>query len=151
MNAEQKQEYTRKISKANRTGIIVITFEIALDYLKEAEGISSKEDPQGFRLALKHASKCVEQLRACLNYDYHISLLLFRLYNYSLECIRRADYTLDASALEQPEKILKKLHDSFEKVQKEDASPAMMSGVQEVYDGLTYNAKGTTNTSMFRP
>ena len=152
MNSEQKQDYTRRITQANRTGIIVITYEKALDYLREARDASSLDDGgRECRLALKRASRCVEQLLSSLNYDYDISLYLFRLYNYVLEWIRRADYSLDMEHLAWPEKILHSLRESFEKAAQQDTSGPMMGGAEEVYDGLTYNAKGRTNTSIASP
>ncbi len=148
MKADQKQEYTLKITQANRTGIIVVVYEIALSYLQDAKEALRQENPEAYRLELKHASKCIEHLLSALNYEYSISLNLFRLYNYILECIRKADYTLEAKELEEPEKILQTLHDAFKEAAKQDTSAPMMTGAHEVYDGLTYNAKGRTNTSV---
>ncbi len=150
MKPELKQEYTRRISQASRTGIIVITYEIALGYLQDARGEAEKNDKEACRLELKHAAKCVEQLRSVLNCDYDIALNLMRLYDYVLECFRQADYSLDMSHLDEPEKILRKLQSAFAKIQEEDSSGPMMSGADEVYDGLTYNARGKTNTNTMR-
>ena len=36
MTDEMKQDFTRRITAANRTEMVVITYEIALEYLKEA-------------------------------------------------------------------------------------------------------------------
>ena len=150
MTPELKQEYTRRITSANRTGIIVITYEIALGYLSDSKEAAKSGDTEGCRVQLKNACRCVEQLLAALNFDYALSLYLMRIYNYVLECIRKVSYSMDIGGLEEPEKILKRLKSSFEEVARSDDSPPMMSGADEVYDGLTYNARGKTNINTVR-
>ena len=150
MTPEMKQEYTRRITSANRTGIIVITYEIALGYLSDSRDAAKEGNDGECRTQLRNASRCVEQLLSVLNFDYALSLYLMRIYNYVLECTRKVSYSMDISGLEEPEKILKKLKSSFEEVAKTDSSAPMMSGADEVYDGLTYNARGKTNINTVR-
>ena len=150
MTPELKQEYTRRITSANRTGIIVITYEIALGYLSDSREAADEGNTDECRIRLKNAARCIEQLLAALNFDYGLSLYLMRIYNYILECIRKVSYSLDVSGLNEPEKILKKLKSSFEEVAKTDTSTPMMNGADEVYDGLTYNARGKTNINTVR-
>ena len=150
MTPEMKQEYTRRITASNRTGIIVITYEIALGYLSDAKEEAGKGNKEKCRTELKNATRCVEQLLMVLNYDYAISLNLMRIYQYILECIRQASYSMDMEKLDEPVSILKRLKNSFEEVAKTDTSAPMMSGADEVYDGLTYNAKGRTNQNTVR-
>ncbi len=150
MTPELKQEYTRRITSANRTGIIVITYEIALGYLDDSREAAKAGNKEECRRELKNASRCVEQLLAALNYDYVISVNLMRIYNYVLECIRKVSCSMDVSGLDEPESILRRLLASFEEVAKTDNSPPMMNPADEVYDGLTYNAKGRTNINTVR-
>lgn len=150
MTPELKQEFTRRITSANRTGIIVITYEIALGYLRDSRDAAKEGDKETCRRELRNASRCVEQLLAALNYDYVISINLMRIYNYVLECIRKVSCSMDVSGLDEPESILRRLLSSFEEVAKTDDSPPMMKPADEVYDGLTYNAKGRTNINTVR-
>lgn len=151
MTPERKQEYTRRITQANRTEIIVITYEIALDYIADAQKLLQSENVEGCRQELVHAAKCVEQLLYALDYKYPLSYNLLRLYNYMLECIRKASYKKDQKYLTEPVKMLKTLHGSFEKAAASDTSGPMMGGADEVYEGLTYNAHGKNCTSTMRP
>ncbi len=151
MTPEKKQEYTTRITSANRTGIIVITYELALGYLQDARSAAQNDSREECRKELRNASRCVEQLLSVLNYDYMISLYLMRIYNYVLECIRQASYSVDMNKLDEPESILGRLKKSFEEVEKTDTSGPMMNGADEVYDGLTYNAKGKTNLNTLKP
>ncbi len=144
MTEERKQEYTRKITQANRTGIIVLTYEMALDYIHDAR---EAENSQERTAAIRRAKRCVSQLHAVLNYDYELSFVLMRLYNYVNECLGKAQMKQDDAFFEEPEKILRKLHDAFAEAAKSDDSEAMMKNAEEVYSGLTYGPGGM-NTSL---
>ena len=151
MTPEKKQEYTRRITQANRTGIIAITYEIALGYMESARGEMAAGNTSGYRIELERAEKCIEQLLLALDHKYAISGNLMRIYNYNLECIRRASYKKDPMLLDEPEKIMRKLGDSFRKLAEQDASGPVMGRVDEVYEGLTYNARGKNVTNTMRP
>lgn len=151
MTPEKKQEFTRRITQANRMGIIVITYEIALDYIDCAKGKLAAGDNKGSRNELKAAERSIEQLVAALDPKYPLSFNLMRLYNYMLECIRKASYKNDPGYLEEPLKMLTSLHVAFAEAAKADTSGPMMGGADEVYEGLTYNAKGQNCTNTMRP
>ncbi|MCR5526722.1 MAG: flagellar protein FliS [Lachnospiraceae bacterium] len=140
MTPEKKQDYTRRISQANKTEISVITYEIALDYLADARGAKTNEE---FEDGIKHSKRCVEQLRDALNMDYaEISLPLARLYNYVTLEFDKAVMKRDSSKLEECEMILTNLHDSFVEVAKQDESGAVMKNTEQVFSGLTYGPAG---------
>lgn len=151
MTPEKKQEYTRRISQASRTGIIVITYEIALGYIKDAEDCLKADDRKGYEEELRRAEKCIEQLLLALDHKYAVSLNLMRIYNYVLECIRKASYKKDPAYLIEPKKIMTKLRGSFEEAARSDSSGSMMGGADEVYEGLTYNSKGQNCTNTMKP
>ena len=49
MTKELKQEYTRKITQANKTQLITILYEMLMLYVEEAKAAHEKEDRMGFR------------------------------------------------------------------------------------------------------
>ena len=140
MTAEKKQEYTRRISQANKTQVVVIIYEVAMDYFDEAIAAENAED---FAEAVKKAKKCVEQLRDALDMNYPaIALPLSRLYNFvTLEC-DKAVMKDDRTNIPACRKVMEGLHGSFEEVAKQDTSGPMMSNAEEVYAGLTYGRNG---------
>lgn len=144
MTEELKKEYTRKITHANRSQITVLTFEMALDYIADAENAANIEE---FDIAVKRSKKCVEQLLLSLDYKYGLSFTLMRIYNYVLQLYMKALSKRDSSILAEVNKILKGLHDSFEEVSKSDTSAPLMSNAEDVYTGLTYGKSGV-NTSV---
>ncbi len=147
MTEELKKEYTRKITQANRTQITVLTFEMALEYINDAENAAADAD---FDVAVKRSKKCVEQLLLSLDYKYGISLTLMRIYNYVLHLYTRSLTHREFAHLAEARKLLGTLRDSFAEVAKNDTSLPLMKNTEEVYTGLTYGRNGVnSNVSDF--
>lgn len=150
MTSEKKQEYTRRITEANPTGIVAITYEIAKGYYEDAVIAFKAGDRDTYRLAITKGNKCIEELIMSLDPSYAISIYLLRIYNYILECARKASFLYDISELAEPMDILAKIGGTFEEIAPQDKRSAGVQGGAEVYDGLTYNSKGRTNTTVKR-
>ena len=150
MTSEKKQEYTRRIIEANPTGIIALTYEIARGYYEDAVIAFKAGDRDTYRLEISRGNKCIEQLIMSLDPSYTLSIYLLRIYNYILECARKASYMYDTGELDEPMDILKRIGGSFEEITSQDKRGAGVQGGEEVYDGLTYNSKGRTNTTVKR-
>ena len=150
MTSEKKQEYTRRIIEANPTGVIAITCEIAKGYYSDAVIAFKAGDRDTFRLEISRGNKCIEELIMSLDPSYGISIYLLRIYNYILECARRASFMYDTGGLDEPMEILARIGGSFEEIAPQDKRASGVQGGAEVYDGLTYNSKGRTNTTVKR-
>ena len=55
MTSEKKQEYTLKITNASPTGIIVILYDLAIDYIKDAGDCIEKGDHEGAKTQCTNA------------------------------------------------------------------------------------------------
>ena len=150
MTSEKKQEYTRRIIEANPTGVIALTYEIAKGYYEDARIAFKAGDRDTYRLEISRGNKCIEQLIMALDPKYAVSIYLLRIYNYILECARRASFKYDTSELDEPMEILARIGGTFEEIAPRDKRSAGVQGGEEVYDGLTYNSKGRTNTTVRR-
>ena len=150
MTSEKKKEYTRRITEANPTGIVAITYEIAKGYYEDAVIAFKAGDRDTYRLEITKGNKCIEELIMSLDPSYAISIYLLRIYNYILECARKASFLYDISELAEPMDILAKIGGTFEEIAPQDKRSAGVQGGAEVYDGLTYNSKGRTNTTVKR-
>lgn len=73
MTDEKKQQYTLKISQASRTQLVVILYEMTLDYLKEAEDAAGSRDEAAFHTGIKRARACIHELSHSLNHEYPVS------------------------------------------------------------------------------
>ncbi|WP_318708205.1 flagellar export chaperone FliS [Candidatus Acetatifactor stercoripullorum] len=144
MTKEQKQEFTRRITQANSTQLIVILYEMLLLYLEEGAQAHASGDRDAFREAIRKARGCLNELLASLNPNYEPAPALLRLY---LFCIRRLAYgevRNDPKVLEEIEKVIRPLHDAYEKIAPQNENGPVMNNSQAVYAGLTYGRNTLT-------
>ena len=147
MTKEQKQEYTLRITRANRSRLIVIVYELALSYLDTAIKAFDDDDQEIFKNNASYAGKCVGDLLEALDFNYEPSYPLMRIYVFISKEISLAPIKKDKEGLVVARRLLAKLKKSFDDIAKEDDSAPLMSNTQEVYAGLTYG-KGSLNESV---
>ena len=126
MEKEQILDFTRRISQSNRSGLTVINYEIIFAYLDDAKKAYQEEKWEEFKVALRKAQNSIGELMQTLNFSYEISKNLYQIYERSL------------TEIENAEKMLRKLYQSFCKVAETDSSAPMMKNTQQVYAGYTY-------------
>ena len=144
MTKELKQEYTLKITQANKTQLITILYEMLLIYVGEAMDAHKKKERTQFREGIRKARGCVNELLASLNFDYELAVNFLELYVYINRELARAEVRNVTEPLENVDKIVTRLHCSYERLQDEDASGPVMENVQTVYAGLTYGRNNLT-------
>ena len=147
MTKDQIQEYTLRITKANRSQLIVIVYELALLYLDTAIKAFDENDHEGFKNNASYAGKCVGDLLEALDFNYEPSYPLMRIYVYVSKEISLAPIKKDKEGLVVARRLLAKLKKSFDDIAAGDDSAPLMSNTQEVYAGLTYG-KGSLNESV---
>ena len=142
MTNEKKNEFTLRISQANRTRIVVLTYELALTYLEDAKNAADRDD---LTRGIQHAKSCIDQLRGVLDYSQEIALYLYRIYNYISLLLDKAMIRNNTKVLDEAEKLLTQLHDAFEKIADQDSSGPEMKNIETVYSGLTYGRSGISD------
>lgn len=138
MKAESVKIYTRRITSANKSEIIVIMYDIIEENLTLAEEALNKGDKVTFKNELKQAVSFVKELLVSLDMSYEISKNLASLYIYVSRCLNFALVSGKKEEIEAAEKVLRKLGDSFREVAKTDESKPVMENTQRVYAGITY-------------
>lgn len=138
MKKELIQEYTARISQCNRSQLVVVVYEIMIDYIREAKVLFGQGDKENFILNMKYAQNCLGDLIHSLDFKYPVSQQLFNLYLFWNKQITASIVKNSPEPLEGLEGMMKKMRDSFEKVSKEDNSSPLMHNTQKVYAGLTY-------------
>ncbi len=144
MTKELKQEYTLKITQANKTQLVTILYEMLLIYVGEAKEAHAGEDRGGFREGIRKARGCVNELLASLNFEYELAMNFLQLYLYMNRELARAEVRNSTEPLENVSKVAGQLHASYEKLGEMDTSGPVMSNVQTVYAGLTYGRNSLT-------
>ncbi len=146
MTKERIQEYTLKITNASPTGIIVILYDLAIEYIDCAKNCFAENDHDGARVQCTNAGRVLGDLIASLDFSYGISFQLYRIYEYISRVVSMAVLKNDAKGLDEAVKLLSELKGSFAKIAENDENGPAMSNAQTVYAGLTYG-KGTLNES----
>ncbi|MDD3413128.1 MAG: flagellar protein FliS [Lachnospiraceae bacterium] len=147
MTKEKKQEFTRKITQANRSEIIVLLYEIALTYLRDAKSEMEQKEWVSYKQSIRKIQNCISELMNSLNFEYDISYQLMQLYTYVNREAIKANIRRKREHLDHIEHVLVPLLGSFKEVSKQDNSQPVMENAQSVIAGLTYG-KNTLNESL---
>ncbi len=138
MNTETKQTFTRRITQANRTQLVVIVYEMLLVYLEDALNAHRENQKEEFKENLRMARECIGQMRTSLNFEYELSRNLFSIYCFADRELAKDIYSFKTENLDVIQTIFTKLHDAYYVVSQKDDSAPLMDNIQTVYAGLTY-------------
>ncbi len=139
MTKEKKSEYTLRISQANRAELIVILYEITIDYVEEAIAAASADDIGSVSFSTANAIRCIEEMQNNLHFEYDLAKSLNRLYTYMKNKLRAAYISGETEVLSDVLDKLKKLRDSYDKIAATDKSGPVMIHTQKVLSGMTYS------------
>ena len=138
MTSEAKKEYTLRITQANSSQLVVIIYEMLLDYLKDAKENLNNDDISAFHDSIRHATGCIRELTSSINYDNPISGNLLSLNIFCVKELAKADVHHRYEEICNVELIIGKLYEAYKEAAKKDASTPIMQNTQQVYAGLTY-------------
>jgi len=150
MKDKKKQEFILKISQANRTQMLVIIYDILLEYLEEATKAEHEKQKDQFKSAIINARNCVNELIDSLNVEYELANGLLQIYLYLNRELARAYAKKSQEPIIIIQKLVMKLKMAYVEAAKTDHSSSVMGNTQSVYAGLTYG-KGVLNESMENP
>lgn len=147
MDKEKKQEFTVRITNANRSQLVVILYDMILVYIEDAKVFLKDGNHEQFCIEVKKAQECVKELISALDKKYEIATELARLYLYVNRTLAKIMVKPEEELIVSAENVIKGLRESFEQVAKQDDSPALMGNAQEIYAGLTYG-KNSLNENL---
>ena len=150
MTKELIQAYTARITQASKTELVVITYEILLSDIKEAQTAFEDGDISQYSKVLKHASIVINELMRSLDYQHEVSYNLMSLYIYVSKCVIDANHQKSTEFLEHAVIVIQKLMEGFKEISSQDMSGPVMQNTQQLYAGLTYG-KGTLNEVYIDP
>lgn len=150
MTKELKQEYTLRITQANKTQLITILYEMALLYVDEAEEALTVGNRTEFKNAVRRIQGCMCELMDSLHMEYEVAQNLLQLYLYVNREVAKAALYDNAENLEHVRPVLKKLAAAYKEIEAQDLTGSVMGNTQAVYAGLTYG-KDTLTESMASP
>lgn len=146
MTAEQKKEFTRKISQANSSELIVILYDIALVYVEESMALLEEGKLQEAKVQADFAKRCIEEMIANLHFEYDLATVLHRIYLSMKKSLRETfQESFEEGILEKKKESLMKvrdnltmLRDAYAEIVPQDKSEPVMGHAQSVVAGLTY-------------
>ena len=141
MTKECKQQFTLRITQANSTQLIVILYEMTLQYLADGE---QAVDDAGLVEAVHRARGCIKELLNSLHRAYSPAGELSRLYLFCLRRLAVCEVRRDRTILEEIRKVIAPLCDAYRQIQDQDTSGPVMNNSQTVYAGLTYGRNQLT-------
>lgn len=144
MTRELKQEYTLRITQANKTQLITILYEMVLIYIDEAETALSEDDRAEYKSAIRKIRGCMNELTASLNLEYDLAQNLLQLYLYVNRELVQASVHNEKENLEHIRLVIGELQKAYKKIENQDVSGPVMGNTQTVYAGLTYGRNTLT-------
>lgn len=139
MTNEKKQEYTLRISSANKTELVEILYEMLLEYTKEAQEAIGRQDVDSVKESVRKAKGCISELINSIVADNELSDKFISLYRYVIRELTIGDIRLDVKNFENVQKVIRPLKDTYLEIMKNDTSGPVMKNTQTVVAGLTYS------------
>ena len=138
------EDYVARIANASPAQLVVINYEIVIDYLTLAmNGLIKKEDMKEIDMTLTKARQFLNELRTSLNMEYTVSKYLMRIYLYVDKEICYCLANRNTTHIENAIKAMSSLLESWYELEKQEKEKApVMENSQQLYAGLTYNRSG---------
>ena len=147
MKKEKKQEFTLRITNANKTQMVVILYDMVLTYLEDAVEAFEKNNQKEYTWNIERAKDCIDELLNSLRMEYDISGVLRGLYYFYKRELTTAAVQLKKERVLPIMQMIGELKESYEKISKQDTSAPVMENAQTVYAGLTYG-KDSLNINL---
>lgn len=146
MTDEKKQEFTRRITQANKSELVVILYDIFFYYIDEARAVYQVNDKGAFRKQLGYAHDVLNELIASLQMETELAQAIFQVYLFVSGRIGEAKGKAKPEPLEDAVRLMKKLYEAYKADAKNDISDPVMGNAQTVYAGLTYGKTDLTES-----
>lgn len=147
MTAEQKKEFTRKITQANPTELIVILYDIALVYVNESIRFMEEDNMGEAKIQADFAKRCIEEMINNLHFEYDLATVLHRIYLSMKKSLRDGILDQKTEHLTAVRDNLASLRNAYAEIAVQDKSAPVMGHTQTVVAGLTYG-KHSLNESL---
>lgn len=138
MNAEKKQEFTRRIVQSNRSGLVIVMYDMLNVYMDEAQDAHAMGNYEEFKQSLRHADRVVAELEDVLDFTYPLAGELYALYTFLRKSLVSCIFKNDIQGILDAKRVLNPLHAGFFEVAEQDTSEPLMRNTQQVYAGITY-------------
>lgn len=144
MTSEMKQQFTLRISQANPTELVVILYEMLLQYVEEARAAVREQNRQSVTESIKRARGCMNELLQSVNPQYEVGRNLNRIYFFCIRRLANSQYHMEEKPLTEIEKVICPLLEAYREISTRNPAGPVMENSQSVYVGLTYGRNTLT-------
>lgn len=150
MTKEEIKDFSYRISQCNKTELVVITYDIIINYLNSAKQCLNENNMPDYHFNLKKAKQFVSDLSSNLDFKYKMSRDLLSLYLYVNRTLLSADIKKDVEMIDVCIRVIQELRQGFDKISGEDKRGPAMPKSEQVYVGLTYGKSSQLNEVYMR-
>ena len=147
MKKEKKQEFTLRISRANKTQMIVILYDMILVYLQDALESFGQHNQKDYTWNIARAKDCIDEMINSLHMEYEPAGILRGLYYFYKRELTTAAIQNKQELIPPVMEMIQELRESYEKIADQDTSAPIMENAQTIYAGLTYG-KDSLNVNL---
>ncbi len=139
MTDEKKQEFTLRITSANKTELVEILYEMLLVYIDDANDAIVKKDLNYTHESIRKARAVLRELMESIDFADDLAGNFLSLYAYVNKELLLAEIRKDVSIFGDIKKVIEPLRDTYIEVAKKDGSEPIMANTQKVVAGMTYS------------
>ena len=147
MKKEKKQEFTLRITRANKTEMVVILYDMILVYLEDSLESFENRNFKEYKWNIDRAKDCIDELINSLHMEYEIAGILRGLYFFYKRELSTAAIQNNKELVLPVMQMIQELKESYAQVSAQDTSAPIMQNAQTVYAGLTYG-KDSLNVNL---
>ena len=146
MTNDKIQNFTMRVSQANRTEMVTILYDIGQTYIEDAVNSLKNDNKTQFRVEVGRVRNTLKELMNSVDTSQQLGQNLLELYIFCSSELTKAFIYYSATELYHVGSIFKKLGDAYREAAKKDLSGPVMANAQKVYDGITYNRNLTMDS-----
>ena len=147
MTQEQKQEFTRRISQENHSGLILVLCDIFHTYGMDAMAAYEAENMTTYLQSIGQARRTMQELIDCFSREDALGKDVITIFRFIYGKLVRSEIRRQPDELERCIHVVDHRRVVFVHLHEIDTEGAVMRNVHQVYAGLTYG-KGTLNESI---
>lgn len=152
MTKEKIQDFTIRVTTANKTEMIVILYDIAITYLQDAIDALSEGNNSEYRKELGRARNTLRELQNSVDTSIDLGMTLLKIYVYANKELTKAYMDYDEARIFHVMAMFIGLRDAYMEAGKVDKSGPVMDNVETICSGYTYNRylmKETVSTAEY--
>lgn len=147
MTQEMKQEFTRRVSQENHSGLILVLCDIFHTYRNDAMTAYEAGNETAYLQNIELARRTMQELIDCFSKEDALGRNVIAILRFVYGKLVRSEVRRQPDELDRCVQMVDNLRVGFAHLHELDNEGAVMQNVHQVYAGLTYG-KGTLNESV---